>query len=45
VPGDQLRLEVKLKRLIRGMGIFTACARVDGADAATCELMCAETTR
>ena len=45
VPGDQLRLEVRLKRLIRGMGIFTACARVDGADAATCELMCAETTR
>jgi len=45
VPGDQLRLEVKLKRLIRGMGIFTACARVDGADAATCELICAETTR
>ncbi|MGN6790655.1 MAG: 3-hydroxyacyl-ACP dehydratase FabZ [Rhodanobacteraceae bacterium] len=45
VPGDQLRLEVQLKRLIRGMGIFTACARVDGADVATCELMCAETTR
>ena len=45
VPGDQLRLAVQLKRLIRGMGIFTACARVDGADVATCELMCAETTR
>lgn len=45
VPGDQLRLEVQLKRLIRGMGIFTACAKVEGADAATCELMCAETTR
>ncbi len=45
VPGDQLRLEVQLKRLIRGMGIFTARAVVDGKDAATCELMCAETTR
>lgn len=45
VPGDQLRLEVQLKRRLRSMGIFTACARVDGADAATCELMCAETTR
>ena len=45
VPGDQLRLEVTLKRLIRSMGIFTACATVDGAPAATCELMCAETTR
>ncbi|MGH8190013.1 MAG: 3-hydroxyacyl-ACP dehydratase FabZ [Rhodanobacteraceae bacterium] len=45
VPGDQLRLEVKLKRLIRGMGIFTARAVVDGKDAATCELMCAESSR
>ena len=45
VPGDQLRLEVQLKRRLRSMGIFTARARVDGADAATCQLMCAETTR
>jgi 3-hydroxyacyl-[acyl-carrier-protein] dehydratase len=45
VPGDQLRLEVQLKRRLRSMGIFTARARVDGADAATCELLCAETTR
>ena len=45
VPGDQLRLEVQLKRLLRGMGLFTARAVVDGKDAATCELMCAETTR
>ncbi|MDE2271128.1 MAG: 3-hydroxyacyl-ACP dehydratase FabZ [Xanthomonadaceae bacterium] len=45
LPGDQLRLEVQLKRLIRGMGIFTARAVVDGREAATCELMCAETSR
>ncbi len=45
VPGDQLRLEVQLKRLLRGMGLFTARAIVDRKDAATCELMCAETTR
>jgi 3-hydroxyacyl-[acyl-carrier-protein] dehydratase len=45
VPGDQLRLEVRLKRLIRGMGIFIARAVVDGKEAATCELMCAESTR
>lgn len=45
VPGDQLRLEVHLKRLIRSMGIFTAAASVDGSDAATCELMCAEVNR
>ncbi len=45
VPGDQLRLEVQLKRLIRSMGIFTARALVDGKEAATCELMCAESSR
>ena len=45
VPGDQLRLEVQLKRLIRGMGIFAAQAVVDGKEAATCELMCAESSR
>ena len=45
VPGDQLRLEVHLKRLIRGMGIFTASAMVEGVAVATCELMCAESTR
>ncbi|HEU0276229.1 MAG TPA: 3-hydroxyacyl-ACP dehydratase FabZ [Rhodanobacteraceae bacterium] len=45
VPGDQLRLEVHLKRLIRSMGIFTARALVDGAEVATCELMCAEASR
>ncbi|HEX7348240.1 MAG TPA: 3-hydroxyacyl-ACP dehydratase FabZ [Rhodanobacteraceae bacterium] len=45
VPGDQMRLEVQLKRLIRSMGIFTARAVVDGKEVATCELMCAETTR
>jgi 3-hydroxyacyl-[acyl-carrier-protein] dehydratase len=45
VPGDQLRLEVKLKRLIRGMGIFNASAVVDGKEVATCDLMCAESSR
>jgi 3-hydroxyacyl-[acyl-carrier-protein] dehydratase len=37
-----LRLEVQLKRLIRGMGIFIARALVDGQEVASCELMCAE---
>jgi 3-hydroxyacyl-[acyl-carrier-protein] dehydratase len=41
-PGDQLRLEVQLKRLIRGMGIFITRALVDGQEVASCELMCAE---
>jgi 3-hydroxyacyl-[acyl-carrier-protein] dehydratase len=41
-PGDQLRLEVQLKRMIKSMGIFTARALVDGGEVASCELMCAE---
>ncbi|MGH8125396.1 MAG: 3-hydroxyacyl-ACP dehydratase FabZ [Rhodanobacteraceae bacterium] len=45
LPGDQLRLEVGLKRKIRGMGIFTARAVVDGKEVATCDLMCAESSR
>ena len=42
LPGDQLRLEVQLKRMIRSMGIFNARAVVDGNEVASCELMCAE---
>jgi 3-hydroxyacyl-[acyl-carrier-protein] dehydratase len=41
VPGDQLRLEVTQKRLVRGMGLFMARALVDGKEVASCELMCA----
>jgi 3-hydroxyacyl-[acyl-carrier-protein] dehydratase len=40
-PGDQLRLEVRLKRLMRGMGLFVARSLVDGKEVASCELMCA----
>jgi 3-hydroxyacyl-[acyl-carrier-protein] dehydratase len=40
-PGDQLVMEVSLKRLIRGMGLFEAKAMVDGKVVACCELMCA----
>jgi 3-hydroxyacyl-[acyl-carrier-protein] dehydratase len=40
-PGDQLRLEVSLKRLLRGMGLFVARALVDGKEVASCEIMCA----
>ncbi|WP_458069522.1 3-hydroxyacyl-ACP dehydratase FabZ [Rhodanobacter sp. BL-MT-08] len=40
-PGDQLRIEVSLKRLMRGMGIFVARTLVDGKEVASCELMCA----
>jgi 3-hydroxyacyl-[acyl-carrier-protein] dehydratase len=34
-------MNVRLKRLIRGMGLFEAEARVDGEVVACCELMCA----
>jgi 3-hydroxyacyl-[acyl-carrier-protein] dehydratase len=40
-PGDQLRMEVRLKRLMRGMGLFVARSLVDGKEVASCELMCA----
>ncbi|RUL65024.1 3-hydroxyacyl-ACP dehydratase FabZ [Dyella dinghuensis] len=41
IPGDQLRMEVRLKRLLRNMGIFEAATLVDGKEVASCELMCA----
>ena len=41
-PGDQLQLEVQLKRMIRSMGIFHCQAKVDGKQVAEAELMCAE---
>ncbi len=39
-PGDQLILDVKLKRHKRGYGIFDAIASVDDEVAASAELMC-----
>ncbi len=42
VPGDQLRLEVEQKRMIRRMGQFWCQARVDGEVVAEAELLCAE---
>ena len=41
VPGDQLQLQVTLKRMLRGMGLFEAAALVEGTVAASCEIMCA----
>ncbi|HVE90266.1 MAG TPA: 3-hydroxyacyl-ACP dehydratase FabZ [Burkholderiaceae bacterium] len=40
-PGDQLRLEVQMVRVMRGIGKFKARAWVDGTLAAEAELMCA----
>lgn len=41
VPGDQLVLEVELKRTLRGMGQFECRALVDGKVVASAELLCA----
>lgn len=42
VPGDQLILEVELKRMIRKMGLFVCRALVAGKQVAEAELLCAE---
>ena len=42
VPGDQLDIEVVLKRTIRNMAQYVGVARVDGKDAASAEILCAE---
>ena len=42
VPGDRLELDVELKRTIRNMAMYTAVARVDGAQVACAEILCAE---
>ena len=42
VPGDQLVLEVELKRMLRKMGLFVCKALVDGKQVAEAELLCAE---
>jgi 3-hydroxyacyl-[acyl-carrier-protein] dehydratase len=41
VPGDQLRLEVTMDRIKRGVGKFTGRALVDGELACEAELLCA----
>ena len=40
VPGDQVVIEVKQTRLMRGMGKYEARATVNGQRTASCELMC-----
>jgi 3-hydroxyacyl-[acyl-carrier-protein] dehydratase len=42
VPGDRLELEVKLKRMIRNMAMYECCARVDGKQVASADILCAE---
>lgn len=42
VPGDQLVLDVTLKRTMRNMALYTAVASVDGITAASADILCAE---
>jgi len=42
VPGDVLDIEVVLKRTIRNMAQYICTARVDGKEAASAEILCAE---
>jgi len=42
VPGDQLRMEVRLMRMRRRMGQYECRALVDGVEVASAEILCAE---
>jgi 3-hydroxyacyl-[acyl-carrier-protein] dehydratase len=39
-PGDQLRIEVSVKRKMKGIWMFDASATVDGEECCSAELMC-----
>jgi 3-hydroxyacyl-[acyl-carrier-protein] dehydratase len=45
IPGDQLILNVRLKRNMRGIGIFACEALVDGVVVAEAEMMCSAQDR
>lgn len=45
VPGDQLRLNIALKRSMRGIGIYECEALVDGEVVAEAEMMCSAQER
>jgi len=45
IPGDQLILNVRLKRNMRGIGIFDCEALVDGTVVAEAQLMCSAQER
>jgi 3-hydroxyacyl-[acyl-carrier-protein] dehydratase len=42
VPGDQLVLDVSLKRTIRNMAVYHGRALVDGEEVACADILCAE---
>jgi 3-hydroxyacyl-[acyl-carrier-protein] dehydratase len=45
LPGDQLQLEILLKRTMRGIGIFECKALVEGKLVAEAEMMCSSQDR
>lgn len=42
IPGDQLVMEVKQTRLMRGLGKYECRATVNGERTASCEILCSE---
>jgi 3-hydroxyacyl-[acyl-carrier-protein] dehydratase len=42
IPGDQLLMEVKQTRVMRGLGMYEARVTVNGERTASCEIMCSE---
>ena len=42
IPGDQLLMEVKQTRVMRGMGKYEARVSVNGQRTASCEILCSE---
>jgi len=45
LPGNQLQLEISLKRTMRGIGMFDCQALVDGKVVAEAEMMCSSQER
>ncbi len=45
LPGDQLKLQVSLKRNMRGIGMFDCKALVDDEVVAEAQMMCSEQER
>ncbi len=41
MPGDQLVLEVELKRILRNMALYVCSAQVDGKEVARADMLCA----
>ena len=41
IPGDQILMEVKQKRLMRGMGVYECKSSVEGKPTASCEILSA----